>query len=64
MTREDKILQRNLKILLQDTEDLDSIEFSIIDKTNAAEILKVIEHSNEKSKSFRKFSSNNYDWSQ
>jgi hypothetical protein len=56
MKREDRILQRNLKILLQDTEDLDSISFSILDKNNAIEILKVIEHSNEKSKSLRKFS--------
>lgn len=56
MSHEDKILQKNLKILLYDCDNIEQCEFNIYDKNSVTEILKVIEHTIEKGKAQKKFS--------
>lgn len=56
-------MQKNLKILLNECEFIEQFGFFVRQKNNIMEILKVIEQSIEKSKSQKKYSQNNYDWS-
>jgi hypothetical protein len=63
LSHEDRIIQKNLKILLSMTENLEQYEFSVRNKNNALDILNVIEQTIEKVKAQKKYSQNNYDWS-
>ena len=63
MTHEDKVIQKNLKILLNSCEIVESLEFAVRNKNNALDILGVIEQAIEKDKASRKFSQNNFDCS-
>lgn len=43
LSHEDKILQKNLKILLNGCENLESLEFSVRNKNNYFDILNIID---------------------
>lgn len=57
------MLQKNLRILLQDAQSVETLAYAIKDKNNLNSILNVIDQSMEKIKSLKKFNQNNYDWS-
>lgn len=63
LSQADKILQKNIKILLYEAENLESLAYSMRDMNSVLEISKIIEQSMDKIKTFKKFSQNNYDWS-
>lgn len=50
LSHEDRVIQKNLKILLSMTENLEQYEFSVRNKNNALDILNVIEQTIEKVK--------------
>ena len=56
-------MQKNLKILLNESDFLEQYAYNIRNKNNIIEILKVIEQTIEKSKVQKRYSQNNYDWS-
>ncbi len=64
LSHEDKIIQKNLKYLLNQCEILETLEYAIKNKNNALDIFGVIDQSIEKDKAIKKFSSNtNFDMS-
>jgi hypothetical protein len=63
LTHEDKVIQKNLKMLLNSCEIVESLEFAVRNKDNALEIFGVIEQSIEKDKANRKYAQNKFDWS-
>ena len=63
LSHEDRIIQKNLKILLNHCETLEQFQFSVRNPNNANDIFNIVESSIEKVKASKKFSSNSYDWS-
>lgn len=56
LSHEDRVIQKNLKILLNMSETIEQFEYAVVDKNNMIDIFSVIEHAIEKVKAQKKFS--------
>lgn len=62
MTVEERILAKNIKILINDIENIENFSYAINNKADMQEILRFMEQSSENEMNTRKFLNNNYDW--
>jgi hypothetical protein len=63
LTKEERIIAKNLKILLYEADTIEPLSFALKNKNNLYDIIKLLEQLMEKMKCSKRYVQNNYDWS-